>query len=363
MVLSDQFKVARWAGKLIAAGLAGALAITVAGNAANADTATDAQQAQHQADEISAKVAALQPQVDQAMADYETALDAVGQTVGISVAASRVYDALQARADAATASQNAHIVALYESGSVTLYAAVLTTGNPYSVRPLPMLSGVVAQDAAAATAATRVAAAAKRTADTAENEISTKLTNAAEVDDHLSQLQNLLAEQQALLDAASSKAKQLKELQAAQAALAAARATISQAGTDAAASASPDAIPPDFAALYHAAASTCPGLSWTVLAAIGQVETHHGKGTMVSSAGALGPMQFMPATFAHYAVDGNHDGRLDIMNPADSIYTAAHYLCANGAGTGDQDLYNAIWHYNHADWYVQLVLSLSAKIS
>jgi hypothetical protein len=349
--------------RTVAAVLTSALTIAAAGSAASADTAGDAQQAQQQADSISAKIAALQPQVDQAMADYETALDAVGQTVGISVAASRVYDALQARADAATTSQNAHIVALYESGSVELYAAVLTTGNPYSMHPLPMLSGVVAQDAAAATAATRVAAAAKRTADAAENQISTTLTNAAEVDDHLSQLQNLLGQQQALLDAASAKAKQLKELQAAQAALAAAEATISQAGNDAAASASPDAIPPDFAALYHAAALTCPGLSWTVLAAIGQVETHHGKGTMVSSAGALGPMQFMPATFTHYAVDGDHDGKADIMDPADSIYTAAHYLCANGAGTGDQGLYNAIWHYNHADWYVQLVLSLAAKIS
>ena len=83
---------------------------------------------------------------------------------------------------------------------------------------------------------------------------------------------------------------------------------------------------------------------------------------MVSSAGALGPMQFMPATFVRYAVDGDHDGLADIMDPADSIFTAAHYLCSNGAGNGGQNLYTAIWNYNHADWYVQLVLALSAKI-
>jgi membrane-bound lytic murein transglycosylase B len=51
------------------------------------------------------------------------------------------------------------------------------------------------------------------------------------------------------------------------------------------------------------------------------------------------------------------------MNPADAIFTAARYLCANGAGQGDQGLYSALWNYNHADWYVQLVLALSTKIT
>ena len=72
-------------------------------------------------------------------------------------------------------------------------------------------------------------------------------------------------------------------------------------------------------------------------------------------------MQFLPSTFAGYAVDGNHDGVLDIWNPADSIFTAAHYLCANGAGN-PRMLYTAIWHYNHADWYVQLVLAVAADL-
>jgi membrane-bound lytic murein transglycosylase B len=93
------------------------------------------------------------------------------------------------------------------------------------------------------------------------------------------------------------------------------------------------------------------------------VETHHGRGTMVSSAGALGPMQFLPGTFARYAVDGDHDGKADIMDPADAILSAAPYLCANGAGAGGQQLYSAIWHYNHADWYVRLVLALASKTS
>ena len=104
--------------------------------------------------------------------------------------------------------------------------------------------------------------------------------------------------------------------------------------------------PADYFALYHAAAPTCPGLSWTVLAAIGQVETGHGTDTSTSPAGAMGPMQFLPATFAMVAVDGDGDGRTDIQNPADAIFTAAHYLCGNGAGTGPAGLSTAIWNYN-----------------
>ena len=49
----------------------------------------------------------------------------------------------------------------------------------------------------------------------------------------------------------------------------------------------------------------------------------------------------------------------NIMDPADAIYTAAHYLCANGAGRGPSALGGAILHYNHAGWYVDMVLKLA----
>ncbi|MGI8333117.1 lytic transglycosylase domain-containing protein [Actinomadura scrupuli] len=111
--------------------------------------------------------------------------------------------------------------------------------------------------------------------------------------------------------------------------------------------------------LYKRAATTCPGLSWTVLAAIGQIESDHGRNAGPSSAGALGPMQFMPATWKAYGVDGDGDGKADIMNPFDAVPGAAKYLCANGAGGGGRRLYNAIFRYNHADWYVQKVLNLA----
>jgi hypothetical protein len=345
----------------VSASVGAALIWVSVGGVARADTVDQARQ---QAARLAGEVAKVQPQVDQALADYDSSLDAVGQTLSTSVAARRAYESLQANADAANTTHDAHAVALYESGgSMMLYAAVLESGDPNNLRQVPMLSGVVARDAAAAATATRVAQAAKRTSEAADNQVSTELTNADTVNQRLARLQTLLDQQQALLDAASANARQLQALRDAAATVAAARAAAAQAGADAASSVSPASIPAAFAALYRAAAQTCPGLSWTVLAAIGQVETHHGQGTMMSSAGALGPMQFMPATFAHYAVDGDRDGKADIMNPADSIFSAARYLCANGAGHGDAGLDSALWNYNHAGWYVQLVLSLSSKIA
>ncbi|MDI2130578.1 NlpC/P60 family protein [Yinghuangia seranimata] len=113
-------------------------------------------------------------------------------------------------------------------------------------------------------------------------------------------------------------------------------------------------IPPAYLGLYQNAAATCPGLPWTVLAAIGKVESDHGRDRdLVSSAGALGPMQFMPATWTQYGAGGN------VWNPADAIPAAARYLCANGARDG-KNLRGAIFAYNHANWYVDKVLDQAA---
>src|SRR5262249_7975925 len=134
-------------------------------------------------------------------------------------------------------------------------------------------------------------------------------------------------------------------------------------GTAAVSSATLHILPPsqEFLSLYQSAASYCPGLSWTILAAIGQVESGHGRNDGPSYAGAMGPMQFEPPTFEAYGIDANGDGVKSIMDPADAIYSAANYLCANGAGHGSTALYNAIWHYNHADWYVRMVEGLAAE--
>ena len=115
-------------------------------------------------------------------------------------------------------------------------------------------------------------------------------------------------------------------------------------------------IPLAMLELYQAAAPACPGLAWPVLAAVGKVETDHGRNIAVSSAGAVGPMQFLPATFAAYAVDGDRDGDTDIDDPADAVFTAAKYLCTNGAGQPER-LAVALYNYNRAPAYVARVLS------
>jgi murein DD-endopeptidase MepM/ murein hydrolase activator NlpD len=111
-------------------------------------------------------------------------------------------------------------------------------------------------------------------------------------------------------------------------------------------------IPPFLLPIYQAAGIQY-GVRWEVLAAINEIETDYGRNLNISSAGALGWMQFMPQTWEMYGTDANRDGRKDPFNPVDAIFAAARYLKAAGAET---DLAKAIFAYNHADWYVQSVL-------
>ena len=158
----------------------------------------------------------------------------------------------------------------------------------------------------------------------------------------------------------------------------------------------PDDIPPHLIALYAAAADTCIGLSWTVIAAIAKVETDHGRfadtfmlangdvrpaiigmtldgthGTAAipdTDAGtldrdtvwdhAVGPLQFIPSTWARFGVDANADGTADPHNFHDAVHAAAHYLCASGAAAPGT-LRTAILAYNHAGWYADKVLALA----
>ena len=107
-------------------------------------------------------------------------------------------------------------------------------------------------------------------------------------------------------------------------------------------------IPPFLLPIYQAAGIEY-GVRWEVLAAINEIETDYGRNLNVSTAGAVGWMQFMPSTWKRYGVDANDDGRKDPYNPVDAIFAAARYLKAAGA---DQDVRSAIFAYNHADWYV-----------
>ncbi len=114
-------------------------------------------------------------------------------------------------------------------------------------------------------------------------------------------------------------------------------------------------IPVDVQALYEQAGAQY-AIPWTLLAGIGMAETAHGANTATSSAGARGLMQFMPATFAAYGVDGDGDGLTDIDNDADSIHSAANYLIASGVTRGEQGVREALFAYNNADWYAGDVL-------
>jgi hypothetical protein len=109
--------------------------------------------------------------------------------------------------------------------------------------------------------------------------------------------------------------------------------------------------------IYQAAAQQY-GVPWQILAAINEIETNYGTDQSVSTAGAVGWMQFMPATWASYGVDAFKAGYADPYNPVDAIFAAARYLRAAGAA---QDLKGAILAYNHSDEYAESVL-LRAKL-
>jgi membrane-bound lytic murein transglycosylase B len=105
---------------------------------------------------------------------------------------------------------------------------------------------------------------------------------------------------------------------------------------------------------YYHEAESASGVGWNYLAAINLIETHFGSIDGVSTAGAQGPMQFMPSTFAAYGAGG------DINSPHDAIMAAGRYLAANGFAA-DRD--HAIYRYNNANQYVQAVNDYAAVLA
>ena len=114
--------------------------------------------------------------------------------------------------------------------------------------------------------------------------------------------------------------------------------------------------PPPAAELlgYYHEAEAATGVGWNYLAAINLIETRLGSIVGLSTAGADGPMQFLPSTFAAYGDGG------DIRSPRDSILAAGRYLAANGFGA-DPD--HAIYRYNHSDRYVAAVKDYAAVLA
>jgi hypothetical protein len=129
-------------------------------------------------------------------------------------------------------------------------------------------------------------------------------------------------------------------------------------------------IPAGYLRLYQPAARRCPGLSWSVLAAIGKVESDHGRARLPgvhagwNRAGAAGPMQFgigvgrAGNAWARYGRDFDHDGQTSVYDPGDAIPAAAGYLCAHGA---PRHLDRALYAYNHSWAYVAKVKQLARR--
>ncbi|MGP3769739.1 C40 family peptidase [Streptomyces sp. SDT5-1] len=125
-------------------------------------------------------------------------------------------------------------------------------------------------------------------------------------------------------------------------------------------------IPARYLALYANAAATCPGLDWPVLAAVGKIESDHGRSPLpgvhsgANSAGARGPMQFLLPTFtgvvARHPALWRGSRMPSPYDPDDAIPAAAAYLCDSGARNG-ANVTRALWAYNHDNAYVAQVLA------
>jgi hypothetical protein len=127
-------------------------------------------------------------------------------------------------------------------------------------------------------------------------------------------------------------------------------------------------IPKGYRRLYLRATRSCTGLSWAVLAAIGKVESDHGRaqlpgvGSGWNAAGAAGPMQLgigkgrAGNAWARYGGDFDRDGRSSVYDPGDAIPAAARYLCDHGA---PHRLDRALYAYNHSWAYVTRVKRLA----
>ncbi|MDX6286577.1 MAG: hypothetical protein QOG53_2062 [Frankiales bacterium] len=329
--------------------------LVATGAPAQADSAADAEK---RAQQILVKVNVIQKQVDAALAAYDAALGGLAGAVNSNIEADTALNTATAAAYGADAQAASRVRAIYRTGgAVGLYASVFNGTSPSDMMSrVRVVQRVVADDyRALTTGRTALGLAAARAAD-ARATANSRAKAAGQVDKIAQRFEQLLAEQAALFSQTKATASRLR---AAEEAMRASQAAYGAITSERIRTIQPLAMSPEYFRLYHAAAETCPGLSWTVLAAIGQVETGHGRNKNTSSAGAQGPMQFMPATWAVYGMDGNGDGTADILNPADAIYGAANYLCANGAGRGN--LAGAIFRYNHAGWYVQLVLTLSQR--
>ncbi len=293
--------------------------------AAGSSAATARDKAQSSA----ARLHGLEQRLRTAVAAYGAALDGLQQQVAAGVDAQDAVTSGTAGLQAATDERTQRIRALYmDGGQLGIYASLMSAHSPQdlALRVMAARSVVSDSDQAVVTAQLAYAQAAQDQV-AADRQVSAAVVSADDVTARADAVNRLVVQARAVTAHLSARARSL-----ARAELAAEAASAASAEHRAAGSVSAMAIPATYLTLYQAAARTCHGLDWTLLAAVGQIESGHGRNDGPSSAGAVGPMQFRPRTFEAFAVDGNHDGRLDPWNPADAIFTAAHFLCSYGAG-------------------------------
>ena len=106
------------------------------------------------------------------------------------------------------------------------------------------------------------------------------------------------------------------------------------------------------ATMDRAARDSGCGVPWQLLAAIARVESDFGRNMATSSAGAIGYGQFLPSSWQAFGNDGN------VYDYRDALPAIASYLCQSGLARAPR---SALFAYNHADWYVDLVLSLAVR--
>jgi len=343
---------------------------------AGTDTAsnqTAAQQANAAASQARARVDALLDRYQIASAQVDLGVRALSTAFAAGSAADVNTDAAAAQQRRALAAQSAQIRAVYAAGGPAgLGVSILGATSPddvlWRVSTADRVLGTLFADAEdEVVTQARLATQARRRAVDADAATDAQARALADLQQRAAVAATALTQAQATLSRLDSRARQAEAAQEAARQIAAAQAAAQAARRTAMGPVTALGIPAEYQHAYQAAALTCPGMSWTLLAGVGQVETGHGRNNRPSSAGAIGPMQFMPRTFAAYAVDGDRDGVLDAWDPEDAIFTAAHYLCTSGArstGTAGSAAWKhtALLAYNHAEWYVDLVLAAEQAI-
>ena len=348
---------------VVAAPLLSLVLTLVAGTGA---TAEDAASARRAAEAARAQVQQLTADLDTQLAARDQAMSALATSVQSAISTDSAANLARQQAADARGRHARAVRALYASGGeLAVYVSVLGSGSLQDAigraSTVTRLLNRVAGDARDA------AGSAQRVTDLADDEQQAATRDVATVADVVAagdRIEAALAAAQASLDALSQQASRLEAAEQARQQLEAARehAAAAAASLGSGAHVGATAIPAGYRLLYQRGARLCPGLRWTLLAAVGQVESRHGRNNGPSSAGAIGPMQFMPATFAQYGVDGDGDGAANPWSPADAIDTAAIYLCRNGGGGDAASVQRALLRYNNAQWYVDLVLGVEADL-